>query len=229
LTPLWLSRTQAAISLDGGMKCSLCGATQKQSKYGTCQDCNSRPRIRSIASVLAAIAKELDPRPASLPCFVFSAVDTEQRLLQPIFPELHSVSLFGKYNKVHRTGIDARNLQDLPANSYAGHYSCTLFDYFVEPERAIAEAVRVLAPGGGFLSHIQHSRLTEDRRPPRAISVIRPKPGYYDHIPSDRHMLNVRVGALWFLESLSRAGRRARRMIGPKLREGDVRMGGSEP
>lgn len=211
LAPRWFSSVRGAVSIGGGAECSVCGAVLNHSKYGICPSCNSRPRVRSIAPVLAAIEPNLDTRITSRPCLAFSAVLSERKLLQRLFPLTQSVSLFGNYGKEHRTGIDARNLREFPDAAFSAHYSCLLFDYFVEHESALSEAHRVLVPGGVFITHIQHTRLTEGRQWPRGLSTIRPGPGYYEYIPADRHMLNVRVGAQWFLDAMSKAGLNVKR------------------
>jgi SAM-dependent methyltransferase len=152
------------------------------------------------------IAPHLSADLAGLPILMFSAAKTEQDLLEPYFAHRISVSLFGKYGPHHKSGVDARCLTEFAPSTYAAHYSCLLFDYFPEHDRALAEAYRVLAPGGVFFSHIQRRCLTETRLPPRVLSTIRPRPGYYDYIPSDQHMLNTVVGAYWFVDKMKASG-----------------------
>jgi SAM-dependent methyltransferase len=196
LIPARLRPARHALSIQGGETCVFCGSKLSRSKFGICTGCHARPRTRSIPIVLREAAV--------LPCLAFSAAAAEKTLLRPLFPRIESVSLFGRYGNAHRDGVDARNLSGIPDSSCAAHYSCLLFDYFPEHESALAEAFRVLAPGGVFLTHIQDTRLSESRRPPKSISAIRPRPGYYDYIPADSGMHNVRVGALWVLDTMSR-------------------------
>lgn len=213
LTPAWFRRrARDAILIDGGGACVFCGAKLRSSKYGICSGCNSRPRIRSIPIILSeVVASNLKPDVAAMPCLAFSAVKRERELLGQVFSHIESVSLFGKYGHSHQTGIDARDLGRVGDGIYAGHYSCLLLDYFSDHERALSEAHRVIAPGGVFLTHIQDTRLTETRRSPRVISAIRPRPGYYEYIPADQGMHDVMVGALWFLDAMSRLGMTALR------------------
>jgi SAM-dependent methyltransferase len=199
--------------LDGGDLCLFCGVPMEPSQYGFCTNCDSRPRVRALSPLLReAIAPRLNADLAArLPILAFAAVRAEQELLQPVFPKLLSASLFGTYGKGHHTGVDARDLSRYADASFSGHYSCLLFDYFTEHEKALAEAYRVLAPGGVFLTHIQYNRLIESAQAPWEKSVIKSKAGYYEYIPADQQMQNILVGADWFLNAMTRAGFSAQR------------------
>lgn len=180
-----------------------------------CAGCGSRVRVRSLAPLLReVILPGLKGTPAeTLPLLTFAASTTEQKQLAPNFPGFVSVSLYSKYGKNHRSGVDARSLADFAGDSFAGHYSCLLFDYFLEHEMAIAEAYRVVAPGGVFFTHIQYTKVRENSKPPAQLSVIKPGPGYYTYIPAGQQMLNVHVGANWFLQAMMAVGFRAERYI----------------
>jgi len=177
---------------------------------GKCKGCGSTPRLRSL-SILLPGALNRDRIAAHRPLLAFSALRQEKDLLAPYFPEIASVSLHGVYDSVHTGGVDARDLSRYADASFGGHYSCLLFDYFVEHEPAVAEAYRVLVPGGAFLTHILHTRLQEGDLPPAERHVIQPKPGYYEYIPEDQPMISVRVGAAWFLRAMARTGFRCTR------------------
>jgi len=177
---------------------------------GKCKGCGSTPRLRSL-SVLLPSALNRDRIAAHQPLLAFSAPRQEKGLLAPYFPEIASVSLHGVYDSVHTGGVDARDLSRYADASFGGHYSCLLFDYFVEHEPAVAEAYRVLVPGGVLLTHILHTRLQEGDLPPAERHVIQPKPGYYEYIPEDQPMISVRVGAAWFLRAMARTGFRCTR------------------
>jgi len=189
-----------------GGACILCGTSiEPLAKKGTCKGCGSTPRLRSL-SVLLPSALNRDRITAHQPLLAFSAPRQEKGLLAPYFPEIASVSLHGVYGGVHTRGVDARDLSRYVGGSFGGHYSCLLFDYFVEHEPALAEAYRVLTPGGVFLTHILHTRLREGDLPPTQRHVIQPKPGYYQYIPEDQPMISARVGAAWFLRAMARTG-----------------------
>jgi len=195
-------------------RCVFCGnGLPRNRKDSNCPSCQSRARIRSLVPILRdAILPRLDKSPArSRPMLVFSASGIERKLLTPHFPDYTSVSLFGHYGKNHREGVDARSLEGFADNAYCGQYSCELYDYFSEHEPALSEAYRVIAPGGVFFTHIAHIRVKEGRAAPRVRSVIKPRPGYYEYIPADREMMNIRVGARWFLDAMTRAGFAAER------------------
>ena len=195
-------------------RCVFCENSIPQNWGDTnCPSCQSRARVRSLAPLLRdAILPRLAKSAArSKPVMLFSAAGAERKLLVPHFPDYTSVSLFGRYGKNHQEGVDARSLAGFADDAYACQYSCGLYDYFAEHEPALAEAYRVIAPGGVFLTHIAHIRLRETKAAPRVRSVIKPKPGFYDYIPADRQMVNVRVGTRWFLDSMRKVGFAAER------------------
>ncbi len=179
-----------------------------------CTNCGSTPRVRSMTVLLPyTLARDrADPGNASRDLLAFSASKAERDLLAPYFGKFVSVSLYGRYSSDHTAGVDARDLSRYPDASFGGHYSCLLFDYFSEHKQALAEAYRVIAPRGLFLTHILHTRVREDNGPPKTKSVIRSKAGYYEYIPEDEHMLSVRVGAGWFMRAMTKAGFRATRI-----------------
>jgi len=128
--------------------CAFCRTSIKPlAEEGKCKGCGSTPRLRSLSVLLpSALNRDRVHRPL----LAFSAPRREKDLLAPYFPEINSVSLHGVYDDVHTRGIDARDLSRYGSASFGGHYSCLLFDYFAEHEPALAEAYRVLAPGGVF-------------------------------------------------------------------------------
>jgi len=195
-------------------RCVFCGNDIPRNRKKTnCPSCESRARIRSLVPLLRdTILPRLVASPArEKPLMVFSASGIERKLLTPHFPGYTSVSLFGRYGKNHREGVDARSLEGFADNAYCGQYSCGLYDYFAEHEPALTEAYRVIAPGGVFFTHIAHIRLTEGHAAPRVRAVIKPKPGFYEYIPAGQQMMNIRVGSRWFLDAMRRAGFEAER------------------
>lgn len=193
--------------------CPLCGFAIERGDSENCVGCDSRVRVRSLAPLLReAILPVLSRAPiASLPLLAFAPSRSEQTILSRSFSNFVPVSLYGKYGRDHKPGVDARALTGFSDASFAGHYSCLLFDYFAEHEVALAEAHRVLAPGGVFFTHIQGSCLDESFVPPTRLSIIRGRPGYYKYVPSGDQMLIVRVGSHWFLRAMEEAGFRASR------------------
>jgi SAM-dependent methyltransferase len=177
-----------------------------------CGGCGSAPRHRSLSAVLPSALGAAPGHPSRPPLLAFSAFPQEKAALAPYFSSTVSVSLHGRYGDQHTSGIDARDLSRFPDGVFGGHYSCcALFDYFLEHEQALAEAHRVLAPGGVLLTHIIPPRLQEGDMAPVEKAVIRPGPGYYEYVPEDQPMLSVRVGAAWFQRAMTRAGFRATR------------------
>ena len=136
----------------------------------------------------------------------FAMTSHEKTLLSRYYQNFESVSLFGTYGRGHTTGVDARDLGRYPVNSFGAHYSCLLFDYFIEHEKALAEAFRVLAPGGLFITHLEGPRIEEGLGAPRVVRNIVPRPGYYEYIPDGSGMVSIKVGKEWFLQAMRRAG-----------------------
>lgn len=192
-----------------GSKCVICAHEFSGGEdRGICSSCQSRPRVRTIASLLE---NHLVPRFGRLgsslgSALCFAMTSHERILLSRYYQAFESVSLFGTYGREHTTGVDARDLGRYPDGSFGAHYSCLLFDYFSEHEQALAEAFRILAPGGLFITHLEGPRVEEGSGAPRVVSTIRPRSGYYEYIPDGGGMVSVKVGKEWFLEAMQRAG-----------------------
>jgi hypothetical protein len=179
-----------------------------------CTRCGSTPRLRSMTALfpraLGTGRAPAEGRPRTL--LAFSAVKAERDLLSPYFAKVVSVSLYGRYGVEHTEGIDGRDLSRYADASFDGHFSCgALFDYFIEHKQALAEAYRVLADDGVFLTHILHTRLKEGDAMPTQRSVIQPRPGHYQYVPDHQPMSKVQVGASWFLRTMTEVGFRATR------------------
>ena len=189
-------------------KCEICSAELSPSAAGVCASCSAPPRVRSLDHlindvILPKAASSLDHRKAIL-AFAMSA--TEKRALDKLGMTYTSVSLFGRYGDVHETGVDARDLSKCGEGQFAAVYSCCLFDYFLEHEKALAEAFRVTTPGGWFITHICGFRLRADQTAPETIRTIEPAEGFYEYVPKNQHMLSVRVGVDWYLDAMRKAG-----------------------
>ena len=188
--------------------CSVCGEAAEAADGENCPHCRAAARTRSLAPFLQRhLAAHIDHQlAAGLPLMAFSMVSQEEAALAKYFPDIQPVTLFGDYGPRSIKDIDARDLSHFPDNSFSGHFSIVLFDYFVEHEKALSEAFRVLAPGGVFFTQIMYWRLSEGFQPPAMVSVIQKRPGYYDYVPEGKELLSVKVGAQWFLERMRDAG-----------------------
>ena len=190
-------------------KCVLCGHVFcGDEDRGICSSCQCRPRVRTISTlideyIMPNFGDDVDFSKSAL-CFAMTS--HERKILSGFFQSFVSVSLFGSYGKNHTIGVDSRDLSRYQDDSFCAHYSCLLFDYFVEHGKALEEAFRVVAPGGLFITHIEGPRLEDNFSEPRIISTIKPRSGYYEYIPKDKEMANIKVGKKWFLEEMRKVG-----------------------
>lgn len=190
--------------------CPFCkGGMTGEEEKGRCSHCSLAARVRTIEDLVQDFIlpnnwKELSSSNKLGLCF--STTSHERKFLEPLNLKYTSVSLFGKYGANHVEGVDARDLSRYQDSSFILHYSCLLFDYFVEHESAIKEAYRVLDAGGLFITHIEWPRIKEGNSPPEIVSTITPKKGYYEYIPEGQGMVNIKVGREWFIEEMKKAG-----------------------
>jgi ubiquinone/menaquinone biosynthesis C-methylase UbiE len=189
--------------------CPICSdPLQALDKKENCKSCGSRPRLRSLAPLLPEILAPLRSARIKddLPLLSFAMTTGERKLLETVFPKFKSVSLYGNYGSEHESGVDARDLSRFPADTFAGHFSVLLFDYFEEHDAALKEAYRVIAPGGLLITHIAQYRLSDDMTPATTVRVIQSRQGYMDYVPKEVGLPDVKVGRRWFLDALRRAG-----------------------
>lgn len=187
--------------------CPICGDTlDVMEKDQNCRGCGSRARIRALHAVVQALGAELGQGPTQLPLLGFAMTGDERQVLRQVFTAFKSVSLFGNYGPAHELGVDARDLSRYAADSFAGHFGSLIFDYFEEHPRALAEAFRVIAPGGVLLTHIAPYRLTPDLAPVRIDTHIQQRQGYFDYVPKDVSLPSIKVGRDWFVAEMLRAG-----------------------
>ena len=179
-------------TIAAGTGCGICGSALADDSE-ICPGCGSRGRTRAIPTVL----DRLDLGSAGLPLLVFGGTELEARALIARFPglRLKSVSLYRYYLPGHEMGVDARDLSRYPAGAFAGHFSSLLFDYFPEHQQALAEAYRVIVPGGVFVTHIAPYRLLEDDSPPEVLGSA-----------LEEEFPDTHVGARWFIDAISAAG-----------------------
>jgi SAM-dependent methyltransferase len=189
--------------------CAVCGGRLLgNEERGVCSSCKSRPRVRTISILvkdylLPRFGRDIGETKNAL-CFAMTS--HERTLLSKLFKSFESVSLFGNYGREHTSGVDAPDLARYSENSFCAHYSCLLFDYFIEHEQALKEAFRVVAPGGLFITHVEGPRLENNATSPRVLSTIKPRTGYYDYIPDGQGMVSIKVGKDWFIDAMQRAG-----------------------
>ena len=190
-------------------ECPVCHDPLREVENGqNCRTCSSRARVRSMAPLLSGyVAPYMRDNPvAKLPLLAFAMIGTEKNFLSPVFQRFKSVSLFGSYSADHEGGVDIRNLSRYEANSFSGVYGSLLFDYFPEHEQALKECFRVIAPGGIFLTHIAPGRILDGNEPPREQGSIKSHTGYFNYLPEEKSLPDVRVGRDWFLTKLEQAG-----------------------
>ncbi len=191
------------------LTCSVCGGTLLGGEdRGICGHCGSRPRVRSLTGLVGDYLLPLFGRVGDIAegALCFAMTSHERKLLASYFGPITSVSLFGKYGNDHTEGVDARDLSGYPNETFGVHYSCLLFDYFTEHEKALAEAWRVLSPQGLFITLMEEPRLQAGHQEPKATAQIKPRTGYYDYIPDGQGMVSIKVGREWFFAAMRRVG-----------------------
>jgi hypothetical protein len=176
--------------------CPVCGHQEPGDK---CPGCKARPRTRTISPVFDHLGLDR----TETPVLAFGMVDTEKAQIEHVYPRFKSVSLFRQYQPEHEEGVDARDLSRYGDNEFSGHFSSCLFDYFGEQEQALAEAARVVEPGGAVITHIAAARLRDDWDGP---AVLPPREG--DPRKTSSAFPSAKVGRYWFLEAMERAGLR---------------------
>ncbi|MBV9859724.1 MAG: methyltransferase domain-containing protein [Alphaproteobacteria bacterium] len=200
--------------------CPLClYKSDRQLEGDKCPGCREPTRTRSLAPLLAGELKPLLDKPplAGGRLLAFSMVTAERRLLQPLFPDIVSVSLFGSYGPAdrHQQGVDIRDLSRYPPASFAAVFGIQIFDYFLEMRRAMDEAYRVLMPGGLLFTMLSPDRLTDDWTPPRVDEEIEADRRYFEYLPPGTRLVSATVGWRWFVDQLGRAGFGARHVVVP--------------
>ncbi len=188
-------------------ECPICATKLVDMGTATnCPKCASRPRTRTLAPVLDCLAPWIPNAVAAKGVLGFAMSRQERQILSTRFVELVSVSLFGTYGGSHTSGVDITDLGRYPDHAFAGIYSCLLFDYVLDQERAIREAFRVTAPGGFFLTRVAPYRLVDGDKPPERKGKIRSRGEYFNYLKSEDELPDVTVGKSWFAAALARAG-----------------------
>ena len=188
--------------------CTLCDKIMETlEEHNKCPYCMGASRTRMLPIVLNGLKDQI---PANLisskPILGFSITPPEKKVLSKVFPVLTSASLYGNYRKNHIEGCDVRDLSRFPDNSFSGVVSLLLFDYFVEIDQALAECVRVTAPGGIFITHIAPYRLVDGNAPVTVSHIIKPRADYLEYVPDDANMPSIKLGRKTFIESMRKAG-----------------------
>jgi ubiquinone/menaquinone biosynthesis C-methylase UbiE len=188
--------------------CTLCGKIMETlGEHNKCPHCMGPPRTRMLPVVLNTLKDEIPLELVkSKPLLGFAVNDAEEKALSKVFPMLTSASLYGNYRKNHIEGCDVRDLSRFPDNSFSGVFSILLFDYFVEIDQALAECMRVTAPGGVFITHIAHYRLVDGNEPVTVTHIIQPKAGYFEYVPDNANMPSTKLGPRTFIQAMRKAG-----------------------
>jgi SAM-dependent methyltransferase len=189
--------------------CPACGsALPEKGENENCPTCGSRARQRCLTPLLDEIIQPILPPElaAELPLLSFAMTGTERKLLDPVFSHYKSVSLYGDYGGVHEIGVDARDLSRYADNSFSGAVALLVFDYFVEQEQALAEACRVMAPGGVFFTCFSDYRMLPGGEAPFLDYMIVPRPNYFEYVPAEKGLPSIKVGQKWFVDAMRRVG-----------------------
>lgn len=196
-----------------GRQCNLCGEpiVFSSGEQAVCPSCKSRPRTRTLPFACDAAIAPQSGRPSRL--LGFAVTSTEEKVLGRYFDTLVSASLYGNYRKGHLEGVDVRNLHSFSDAEFDGICGILLFDYFTEHDAALAEAARVLKPGGALFTHIASYRLTDGNETPVNTATIKPRDGYFAYVPSNADMPSVKVGRQWFVKAIERAGLVAKHFV----------------
>lgn len=189
--------------------CPVCGDTLGVVDSGqNCKGCGSRARLRSMAPVVKSYLAETMPALGATDrsLLAFAMTGAEKKMLAHLFKQFKSASLFGSYSSDHESGVDMRDLSRYADNSFSGVFGCLLFDYFPEHEQALAECFRVTAPGGIFLTHIAPYRIVDGDAAPLLKGAIKSRSGYFEYLPEQTELPDVKVGRDWFLGAMKRVG-----------------------
>lgn len=189
--------------------CPICGNLLTAFDNGqNCPVCGSRARVRSLHHLLNDKLKPLFPDLGSKEggqLLGFSMSSMERKLLGGFFQDARSVSLYGSYGADCETGVDVRDLSRYDDESFAAIYGCGLFDYFTEHEKALAECMRALKPGGLLILHIMPHRLKDNDEPPAQTGTVTARPGSFQYL-GENTMPSIKVGKIWFENAVRDAG-----------------------
>lgn len=167
----------------GPHPCGACGESFQSDGDEACPACGAGARARGLPRVVRDFLPQVVDAEvaASNPLLVFDAAAGEVAALRKLFPTI-GVAL---------PHADPRDLSELPDGSLAAVIVLAAFEGFAEHGRALSEAWRATAPGGGLALTIRASRL-------RAGSL----PATPD--PDDPGV--VSVGREWLLDAMTWAG-----------------------
>lgn len=140
------------------------------------------------------------------PMLAFAAPSFELAVLEPDYPYIQSVSLYGQYSGDHIIGVDARDLTRFEDRSFSGSFGILVFDFFLEQEKALEKSARVIEDGGLFLQQFGAYRLTEGNDPPSLVDAIKKRDDYYIYLPDDHGLVSISMGIGWYVSAMERAG-----------------------
>ena len=198
-------------------RCPLCNGVVPFSEGGAaeCNVCRAPWRTRSSVQILEWVSTRLPAATPNLTAEVlaFSLVGAERAMVERRFDTIDEVSLYGNYGSDNKEGVDARDLSEYADNSYLLYFSVLCFDYFVEHKKALAEAYRVLCPGGYILNQISAARARKEygaaeivkRIIRRAPSITKPG-GYMWYVPPEVDLYDIRVGIEWEADTMRSVG-----------------------
>jgi SAM-dependent methyltransferase len=210
--------------------CSLCNTVFDACKdTEDCPCCGEASRTRSLPAIVTHhLPKILDADLAkALPVLGFAVTGTEYDWLKRCFGSIYVVSLYGERRWLRLVpsslkqhigsivgvsryggilGVDARDLSRFASNSFCGVFSIGVYDFFAEQEQALAEAFRVTAPAGVFLTLIQPHRLRPDDEGPVVTELIRGRSGWQSYLPRDVDLPSITVGRDWYVKAMQEAG-----------------------
>jgi len=194
--------SEVVARLPGNHACAVCGydLSLVASAVKECPECGSLPGHRAFRAFFAQevapiVAQGQVPR---LPLLCFGGISSEREILKSCFASLRSVSLFGEYGANHENGVDAQDLSRYSDKAFCGSFGMLTFDRINRQPRALAEAARVIGPGGVFFHQVSCSRLGGREK---------------------RQELPARIA--WFVEAMERAGFQARHVNVPDPHTGE--------
>ncbi len=188
--------------------CTICDKIMETlEEHNKCPHCMVPSRTRMLPIVLNALKDQISADLiSSKPLLGFSITPLEEKVLSRVFPIFTSASLYGDYRENHIKGCDVRDLSRFADNSFSAIVSLLVFDYIVEIDQALAECVRVTAPGGIFITHIARYRLVDGNAPVTVSHIIKPRADYFDYVPDDANMPSIKLGRKTFIDSMRKAG-----------------------
>jgi len=169
-----------------------------------CPSCNAMERTRTMP-ILMHYLQKMNQNWFEGEYLAFALTNLEEKIIRPHYGELCSVSLYGSYRANHQLGMDIRDLSRFEDRRFCATFSCLIFDYLTEHDKALRELNRVIKNEGVFITHIANYRLSDSDDEPVETGRISAGPDSFTYLGDDT-IPSINVGKEWFFRALDRAG-----------------------